>query len=137
VTHLLDTHVWIQRALGEPLPPLVDKILEDHSDSLALADISLWEASKLVELGRLELSLPWSEFFRLALAPELTVLPVSPAIAERATTLEASGFHKDPADQLIVATALVHELRLISADSRIHQWGRVPLVWRTVRNGDC
>jgi PIN domain nuclease of toxin-antitoxin system len=134
VTHLLDTHAWIQRALGEPLPPLVEKTLTDHADRLALADISLWEAAKLVELGKLELSVPLAEFFRLALTPELTVLPVTSAIAERVTTLEASGFHKDPADQLIAATALVHQLRLVSDDSRIRQWGKVPLLWRTSRN---
>jgi PIN domain nuclease of toxin-antitoxin system len=134
VTHLLDTHAWIQRALGEPLPPLVETTLTEHADRLALADISLWEAAKLVELGRLELSVPLAEFFRLALTPELTVLPVTSAIAGRVTTLEAAGFHKDPADQLIVATALVHQLRLISDDSRIRQWGKVPLLWRTSRN---
>jgi len=133
VTHLLDTHAWIRRALGEPLPPLVEKTLTEHADRLALADVSLWEAAKLVELGRLELSVPLAEFFRLALTPELTVLPISPAIAERVTTLEASGFHKDPADQLIVATALVHKLRLVSDDNRIRQWGGVPLLWRTAR----
>ena len=74
MTHLLDTHAWIQRALGEPLPPLVEKTLTGHADSLALADVSLWEAAKLVELGKLELSVPLAEFFRLALTPELTVL---------------------------------------------------------------
>jgi PIN domain nuclease of toxin-antitoxin system len=133
MTHLLDTHVWIQRALDEPLPSLVDQTLTRHMKTLALADISLWEAAKLVELGRLQLSIPLAEFFRLAITPELTVLPVTPAIAERVTTLGASGFHKDPADQLIVATALVHGLRLISDDTRIRQWGGVPLLWRTAR----
>ena len=133
MTHLLDTHAWIQRALGLKLPSLVEQAMTEHSDTLAIADISLWEAAKLVELGRLELSVPLSEFFRLAVTPELTVLPISPAIAERVATLEASGFHKDPADQLIVATALVHRLRLISDDSRIRQWGGLPLLWRTSR----
>lgn len=134
MTHLLDTHVWIQRALDEPLPALVDRTLAQNADALAIADISLWEAAKLVELGRLELSIPLGEFFRLAITPELTVLPVTPMIAERVTSLEAAGFHKDPADQLIVATALVHGLRLVSADVRIRQWRGVPLLWRTSRD---
>ena len=134
MTHLLDTHAWIQRACGEVVPPLVQRTLAAHVDSLALADISLWEAAKLVELGRLQLSVPLAEFFRLAITPELAVLPVTPAIAERVTSLESSGFHKDPADQLIVATALVHGLRLISSDTRIHQWAGVPLLWRTSRD---
>lgn len=63
---------------------------------------------QLIELGRLQLAVPLAEFFRLALTPELTVLPITPAIAERVTRLQATGFHKDSADQLIVATALVH-----------------------------
>lgn len=65
--------------------------------------------------------------------PELTVLPITPAIAERVLSLEAAGFHKDPADQLIVATALTHGLRLISDDTRIRQWAGVPMLWRTRR----
>jgi PIN domain nuclease of toxin-antitoxin system len=134
MTHLLDTHVWIERALGKSLPPLVDQILTRHAQSLAIADISLWEAAKLVELGRLELSIPIAEFFQLVVSPELTVLPVTAAIAEKVTTLESSSFHKDPADQLIVATALVHGLRLISNDTRIRQWAGVPILWRTARN---
>jgi PIN domain nuclease of toxin-antitoxin system len=133
MTHLLDTHAWIQSALGEPLPPLVNQTLRQHAETLALPDISLWEAAKLVELGRLQLFVPLAEFFRLAITRELTVLPVTTAIAERVTSLEASGFHKDPADQLIVATALVHGLRLISDDTRIRQWGGVPLLWKTAR----
>ena len=133
MTLLLDTHAWIQRAIGEPIPRAAERVLGECPDELAIADISLWEAAKLVELGRLKLSVSLEEFFELAITPELTVLPVTPAIAERVSTLEASGFHKDPADQLIVATALVHRLRLISDDSRIRAWGRVPLLWRTAR----
>ena len=133
MTHLLDTHAWLQRALGDPLPPRVDQTLSRHAETLAIADISLWEAAKLVELGRLKLSVPLGEFFRLAITSELSVLPVTPAIAERVTALEASGFHKDPADQLIVATALVHGLRLISDDTRIRQWGGVRMLWRSAR----
>ncbi len=115
------------------MPPLVNQTLGQHAETLALADISLWEAAKWVELGRLQLLVPLAEFFRLAITEELTVLPVTAAIAERVTSLEASGFHKDPADQLIVATALVHGLRLISDDTRIRQWGGVPLLWKTAR----
>ena len=87
----------------------------------------------MIELGRLQLAVPLTEFFRLALTPELTVLPITPAIAEQVTRLQAAGFHKDPADQLIVATALVHGLRLISGDTRIRQWAGVPLLWATNR----
>jgi PIN domain nuclease of toxin-antitoxin system len=133
VTFLLDTHVWIQRVLGEPLPRLVEDTLRQHPASLALCDISLWEVAKLVEFGKVEFKLSLPEVFASAITPELTILPITPAIASTVATLEASGFHKDPADQIIVATTLVHGLRLISNDTRIRQWKRVPMLWRTAR----
>lgn len=133
VTHLLDTHAWIQRALGMAVPPLVDRLLTEHAGTLAIADISLWEAAKLVGLGRLKLSVSLSEFFEESVTPDLTVLPVTTSIASRVTELERSGFHKDPADQLIVATALQHGLTLVSDDARIRQWGGVRMVWRSAQ----
>ena len=133
MTFLLDTHVWIQRVLGEPVPQLVEDTLRQHPDSLALCDISLWEVAKLVEFGKVEFKVTLSEVFASALTPELTILPITPAIASAVATLEGRGFHKDPADQIIVATALVHNLRLISNDTRIRQWKGVPMLWRTAR----
>ena len=133
MTHLLDTHVWLQRAAGEKLPDLVEETLRVHARTLAIADISIWEVAKLIELDRVEIDVPLAEFYRKAISPELTVLPITAEIAEIATNLEANGFHKDPADQLIVAAALAHELRLISNDARIRKWDGVPMLWRTAR----
>ncbi len=131
VSYLLDTHAWIQRALGLDVPPLVDDILNQYENTLAISDISIWEAAKLIELGRLKLEVSLANFFHLAITPSLKVIPVTPDIAIELVGLESTGFHKDPADQLIVATALAHKLHLISADSRIRKWGQVPMAWRT------
>src|SRR5690349_12351097 len=122
MTHLLDTHAWVQRVGGVPLPPLTEETLKREAASLAIADISIWEVAKLVELDRLGMEVSLEEFFAAAITTELRVLPITAAIAEKATKLEGLGFHKDPADQLIVATALVHGLRLISNDTLIRQW---------------
>jgi PIN domain nuclease of toxin-antitoxin system len=133
MTHLLDTHVWVQRAAGEPLPILVEETLREHAETLAIADISIWEVAKLVDLDRLEIDVALAEFYRQAISPELAVLPITAEIADIATSLEKKGFHKDPADQLIVAATLAHGLRLISNDARIRRWGGVPMLWRTAR----
>jgi hypothetical protein len=42
MTHLLDTHAWIQRALGEPLPSLVDQTLNRHAATLAITEQPHW-----------------------------------------------------------------------------------------------
>ena len=59
--------------------------------------------------------------------PLLAVLPITARIAAEGVQLDA-GFHKDPADRIIVATARCHALRLATADDRIHRWGKVPLI---------
>ncbi len=79
----------------------------------------------LVELGRLRLDRPLADWLALAcLAVE--VLPVSVAVAVEVATLPAS-FHRDPADRLIVATARVYGLPLLSRDGRIQQSDLVPI----------
>lgn len=56
--------------------------------------------------------------------PIVRLLPLSGLAILESTRLGAD-FHKDPADQLIVATARIHALRLLTADERIKQSGVV------------
>lgn len=75
-----------------------------------------FEVSLLVSRGKLELPLPVSEWLTEALANSgVESLPVTCEIANRAVTL--SEIHRDPADRIIIATALVHDARLASFDS--------------------
>jgi len=61
------------------------------------------------------------------LSHRFQVLPVTPQIAWRSVSLDWA--HKDPANRLIVATALEHKLTLITHDEEISRWGGVPVVW--------
>lgn len=80
--------------------------------------ISCWEVAKLVEVGRLELPLGVHEWLDRALAyPGLTQLDLSVPIIVESTRLQR--FHRDPADQLLVATARVLGVPLATADRRI------------------
>jgi len=58
---------------------------------------------------------------------KFTVLPLTPEIALRSTELDWAW--KDPADRLIVATALEHGLALITRDRQIARWGGVKVLW--------
>jgi PIN domain nuclease of toxin-antitoxin system len=70
----------------------------------AVSAISCWEVAKLVERKRLNLNVPVNEWIAQALGPSgITLLPLEPEIAVLSTQLPGS-FHKDPADQIIVAT---------------------------------
>ncbi len=125
---LLDTHVFVFWVTDSPqLRPRTRELMEKASDSLLLSAISVWEIAKLVELGRLEFSVGVDEWVGQALAyPRVEIVPLSPAIAIESTRLPEP-FHKDPADQIIVAAARVLECPLVTYDGKILAYKSVPL----------
>lgn len=118
---LLDTHVWIWLCHGDPHLPLAlrDAIEFHRQQGLAVSAISVWEVAKLIERGRIELPLELDRWFETALeGSDVRVLPLSVEIATASTRLPGT-FHRDPADQIIVATARVHDLKLATCDEKI------------------
>lgn len=114
---VLDTHIWVNWILGgdAALSPAVVFAMQNEN-RLAVSGISCFEVSLLASRGKLELPLPVSEWLTEALANSgVESLPVTCEIANRAVTL--SEIHRDPADRIIIATALVHDAKLASLDS--------------------
>jgi PIN domain nuclease of toxin-antitoxin system len=126
---LLDTHILLWWFLDAPeLPPsfatTLDR-LEREGTPLFVAAISLWEIAKLASLKRISLSISLDEWFSsLESDPLLEILPLTGAVALESTRLGES-FHKDPADQIIAATARCHGLKLMTVDGRILESGAV------------
>ncbi|OQA23980.1 MAG: Ribonuclease VapC22 [Verrucomicrobia bacterium ADurb.Bin345] len=128
---VLDTHTWFwSLADWHALPPRARTVLSNPRHApFGLAAISLWELAKLVEKGRITLTIPVSEWIRRAQDPDLiTILPLTGQVAIDSTTLP-DGFHSDPADELIIATARLHNATLITADKRIQRYGSVKTLW--------
>lgn len=118
---LLDTHTWIWLVLGESLAAEDVSYLQQASQQarLRLSAISVWELGMLIAKGRLECHLSPQEWTSRALAlPGLELLPLSPEIALKSSFLPGA-FHGDPADRLIVATALHYQAELLTRDTRI------------------
>jgi PIN domain nuclease of toxin-antitoxin system len=119
---LLDTHVWVWWLLGDPRLSDGDRHVLDglpRGGRPMLCDISLWEVALLVQLGRLELTVPLESWLAVAAAATtVRVLPITPAVVAEMNRLPKA-FHQDPADRLIVATARVHDLPLATHDGRI------------------
>jgi len=81
------------------------------------------------EYGKLELDRPPLEWIRHALAENISVLPITPEIANISCTLTAEGLKTDdPADQLICAAARVHRLTLATRDRAIINWNGVAIL---------
>jgi PIN domain nuclease of toxin-antitoxin system len=128
---VLDTHVWVWWVDGgEHLPSdCRDVIQAEAANGLGVAAISCWEVAKLVELGRLRLSVPADRWLFQALLPPVQLLPLSPEIAVASTLLSGS-FHRDPADQLIVATARIYDCPLVTLDRLIRAYPHVQVLPR-------
>lgn len=128
---LLDTHIWVWWVHDESLltPAQREAIRASEEDVIGVSAISCWEVAKLVEYGRLELPCPLEEWFELALSyPGIQILALTPEIAIESTRLPGE-FHRDPADQIIVATARVYDCPLVTSDEKILKYPYV----RTIR----
>jgi PIN domain nuclease of toxin-antitoxin system len=120
VIALLDTHIvlwWFDRA--SRLSRAQQRVLARDECLLGVSDASLWEIALLVDVGRVRLALPIDEWLSRATAgPRVEVCPVTPAVASEIVALDATrGW--DPADRIIVATARVLGVPLVTSDSRI------------------
>lgn len=128
---LLDTHVWVWWMLGDSRLLSHERAVLDELPSgerPALCDISLWEVALLVQLGRLRLDDSLDDWLRIAASPAaVNVLPITPAVVTEMNRLP-TGFHQDPADRLIVATARAAGLSLATHDMRIRR-SRLSPVW--------
>lgn len=124
---ILDTHIWIWWVDGGPLPPNYSALIQAESaNGLGVCAISCWEVAKLVELGRLQLTIPVDQWLTHALQTPVQLLPLSPEVAVGATQLPGT-FHRDPADQLIVATARLYDCPLLTVDRLIRAYQHVRL----------
>ena len=117
---LLDTHVWIwSQESPEKLGSSAHNAIADEDNGLFVSPISSLEIARLAWGGRLTLAgrlQTWvSESINALLAD---TVPLTHDIAMAAYDLPGE-FHRDPADRMLTATAVVHDLTLMSADERI------------------
>lgn len=124
---ILDTHIWVWTVdqNSKLTTDYAKSVRQDEADGLGVSIISCWEVAKLVELGRLQFSIPVEDWIEAALNyPNIRLLDLTPAIAIESTRLP-SGFHKDPADQIIVATARIYNVSIVTMDDKIRNYPHV------------
>lgn len=129
-TPILDTHIWLWWLLGDSR--LTDKeaaFLDDlpTENRPCISAISLWELATLVDLGRVELDESLESFLTTAAsAKTVRTLPITTEVVVEMNRLPAA-FHRDPADRLIVASAIATDRSLATRDRRIMESGMVAI----------
>ena len=115
----LDTHIAIH-ALSGTLRPAEEALL--IANRWSVSAIVLWELAKLVQLGRVDLDLDDREVVRTL--RRLHVWPIDLAVARASTRLD---FSSDPADEIIAATSIVHDVPLLTRDGVLRRSKMVPI----------
>ena len=124
---LLDTHLWVWWVNGssELSDEATRLIRSNENDGIAVSIISCWEVAKKVEVGKLALDRDVADWIESALAyPGVRLIDLTPRIVVESTRLPQP-LHRDPADQLIVATSRVLGVPLLTADERLIRYEHV------------
>ncbi|HXO27217.1 MAG TPA: type II toxin-antitoxin system VapC family toxin [Thermoanaerobaculia bacterium] len=129
---VLDTHAWIWWvASPDQLSPDAERAIHSslHGGGVYLSSISCWEVGMLVKKRRLRLTVSTGEWIARSVAlPFLHFVPVDNQIFLRSLDL-AGPLHDDPADRVIVATALVLGMPLITRDRRLQDYPHLETIW--------
>jgi PIN domain nuclease of toxin-antitoxin system len=116
---LLDTHIWLW-SLSDPakLGKRIRSALTGAGTELWLSPISVWELLVLAERRRIKLDEEPRQWVAEAIdrtPAQEAVLTFEVAVRSR----EIMSAHADPADRFLVATALVYDLTLVTADDAL------------------
>jgi PIN domain nuclease of toxin-antitoxin system len=115
---ILDTHVWlwwVNQDLNLLKPTWLEHI--EQAEQVGVSAISLFEVAWLEQHNRIQLPCDRLTWFTKALSgSDIQLFPISPEIADQAVSLYEH--HSDPQDRIIIATALIHNALLLSADGK-------------------
>jgi PIN domain nuclease of toxin-antitoxin system len=128
---LLDTHAAVWMTTDKSLlSPAAASLIRDTSragEGVSIASSTLWEVAMITAKGGFRLPGTLSDYLRY-LEAMFVVLPITGAIAERAVQFSQE-YPKDSTDRLIGATAVAHELVLVTRDEKIRATGEVRCIW--------
>jgi len=129
---VLDTHAWIWfTSKPEALSKKAQKALEAavKEKNVLVSSISVWEVALLVNKKRLKLSMDVTDWIAKSESlPFIQFIPVSNSIAVKSVNLPQP-LHSDPADRIIIATALSLGAPLVTKDKKISAYAHVKTIW--------
>jgi PIN domain nuclease of toxin-antitoxin system len=128
---LLDTHAWLWWASApERLSPAAAEAIASAVE-VGVSALSCWEIAMLTDRGRIALDRPVAQWVRAALASDdrFQAIALDADVAVRAAQLGRDGFHGDPADRFIYATARTRRAMLVTRDEALRRFDPQHTVW--------
>ncbi len=129
---VVDTHILIWDVLAPQRlsKPAAQALIEaNQGDGILISDISLWEIAMFIQKGRVQVDTDCLSFITLILQANYSqVRPITPQTAALSVQLPDS-INNDPADRLILATAVAENVALITADRNMRASNLIHTIW--------
>ncbi len=129
---VLDTHAWIwfisnPDLLSKRAKKAVNAALEDKS--IIISSISAWELALLVTKKRIKLTLDVTDWIAKSESlPFIQFVPLTNSISVKSVNLPLP-LHPDPADRIIIATALSVGAPLVTKDKKLLDYAPTKTIW--------
>ena len=122
VRALLDTSTFLAASLDGigKLSRATRQLLEDPETERVLSVLTYSEIAIKAAIGKLQMTAEHA--IEAAAYLRLTVIPYTPQHAQRLFTLPLYENHRDPFDRMLIATALVEELPIVSLDKKFKRY---------------
>lgn len=117
----LDTHILVFASNGT-ISQARRALIEEEQNEILFSAISLWEISKLVAKERLRASQGLKNYLeQIETHPKYQLIHLSSGLLSKMIEI-APKMHKDPADQIIVASAIYTSSLLMTDDKEIRSY---------------
>ncbi len=124
---LIDTHALIWFLNGDnSLSIIAKRNIESKNNKKYISIASLWEIAIKFNLGKFNYSSGLNSFFDLAFSNGFKILPINIVHILQLTKIE--NIHKDPFDRIIIAQAMIENMKICTIDSKIVNYN-VEIIW--------
>lgn len=126
MTLLLDTHALIWFLDNDTRLPASIRTQIETTPTVFVSIASLWEISIKANIGKLDLSAPFSTIESNLIALGITQLPIT--FKDLEIYLSLPLHHRDPFDRILIAQAINYSLTFVSQDTQIDAYA-VQRIW--------
>lgn len=117
MTYLLDTHTLIWFLENDPRLPSATRTQIETTPTIFISVVSLWEIAIKANIGKLDLSFPFSTIASNLVSLGITEIPIT--FKDLEIYLSLPLHHRDPFDRILIAQTMNHALIFISQDSQM------------------
>jgi PIN domain nuclease of toxin-antitoxin system len=117
MAYLLDTHTLIWFLENDPRLPAATRTQIETTPTIFVSVVSLWEIAIKANIGKLDLSFPFSTIAPNLISLGITELPIT--FKDLEIYLSLPLHHRDPFDRILITQAMNHALIFISQDNQM------------------